>query len=72
MDLHFETALQDTNTCDALPASGDLGIPNARIISPGNAASSLLVERVNRRDIHGMPPLGSNIVDAAGVQLLTD
>jgi hypothetical protein len=42
------------------------------IITPGNAGQSILVERTSRRDSHGMPPLGSTIVDAAGVQLLTD
>jgi len=32
----------------------------------------LLVVRPNRRDVHGMPPLGSNLVDSEGVQLLTE
>jgi hypothetical protein len=26
---------------------------------------------MNRRDSHAMPPLGSNVVDTAGVSLLT-
>ena len=72
MDLRHATPLAGTNTCDVMPTSGMLGIPNARIIVPGNAATSLLVERANRRDIHGMPPLGSTIIDGAGLQLLTD
>jgi uncharacterized repeat protein (TIGR03806 family) len=72
MDLRHATPLQNTNTCDVIPVSGTLGIAGARIISPGNAGASLLVERASRRDSHGMPPLGSTIVDSAGVQLLTD
>jgi uncharacterized repeat protein (TIGR03806 family) len=72
MDLRYATAFGETNTCNAVPLSGMLGIPGARIIAPGDAAQSVLVNRANRRDIHGMPPLGSTIVDAAGVQLLTD
>jgi len=72
MDLRHATAFAATNTCDVMPTSGMVGIPNGRIVTPGNAATSLLVERTTRRDIHGMPPLGSNVVDSAGVQLLTD
>ena len=43
-----------------------------RIIAPGDAGRSVLVARTNRRDATGMPPLGSTVVDAEGVTLLTD
>ena len=72
MDLRFSTALVDTNTCNVIPVSGFLGDPSRRLVSPGNGSNSMLVVRANRRDSHGMPPLGSAIVDAQGVQLLTD
>lgn len=72
MDLRYTTALNQTNTCDALPQSGDLGLgANARLIAPGNAMNSIIVNRTNRRDANAMPPVGSNQVDAAGVELLT-
>ena len=64
--------LADTNACDVDPLSGRLGIPNGRLIAPGDSARSLLVERMQRRDIHGMPPLGSSVVDAAGVTLISN
>ncbi len=70
MDLRFSTALAATNTCNAVPASGDLGIAGARIVMPGNAGQSVLSARINRRDAHGMPPVGSNLVDSAGVTLI--
>ena len=35
--------------------------PDASLIGPGNTARCLIIERANRRDIHGMPPLGSNL-----------
>jgi uncharacterized repeat protein (TIGR03806 family) len=71
MDLRYATLLSSTNACGAQPQSGDLGIgASARIIAPGSAANSVLVARSNRRDANGMPPLASNIVDAAGVALL--
>jgi len=72
IDLRYATPLAQTNTCGVEPLQGDLGIANARIIAPGDAVRSLLVVRTNRRDVHGMPPLGSNLVDTAGVQLLTE
>jgi hypothetical protein len=59
------------NACDVQPQAGDLGIVNARIIAPGDAARSVLVDRMPRRDSFGMPPVGSDIVDADGVALLT-
>lgn len=72
IDLRYTTALADTNTCDAAPQAGDLGIVMPRIIAPGDASRSVLVARTNRRDTVGMPPLGSMIVDAAGVDLLAN
>jgi hypothetical protein len=72
MNLQWHIPLQNTGTCDVIPTSGSLGIPNARIVAPGDAMSSVLIERASRRDSHGMPPLGSNIVDSEGVLLLVD
>ena len=72
MDLRYATALNMTNACNVSPSAGDLGIGvNARLIAPGSAANSIVVNRANRRDSNGMPPLGSNQVDTAGVTLLT-
>jgi mono/diheme cytochrome c family protein len=71
MDLRYTTPLATTNICDVTPQSGSLGIANARLIAPGDAARSIVIARMNRRDAQGMPPLGSNQVDATGVSLLT-
>jgi mono/diheme cytochrome c family protein len=72
IDLRYSTALADTNACDVVPDAGGVGMVMPRIIAPGDASRSVLVERVNRRDINGMPPLGSTIPDADGVALLAD
>ena len=72
MDLRYNTALANTNACAATPLQGDLGIAGAELINPGSAATSLVVERMQRRDIHAMPPLGSNVVDADGGTLVSD
>jgi uncharacterized repeat protein (TIGR03806 family) len=71
MDLRYTIALSATSACNATPQAGDLGLANARLIAPGDASRSVLIARVSRRDAHGMPPLGSNQVDTAGVSLLT-
>ncbi|MEO7385610.1 MAG: PQQ-dependent sugar dehydrogenase [Gammaproteobacteria bacterium] len=72
MDLRATAALAATNTCNAVPQAGDLGIANARLIAPGDAARSVLLARTNRRDANGMPPVGSGEIDGSGVALLTD
>ena len=71
MDLRYSTTLANTNACDATPLEGDLGIPNARLIAPGNSTASLLVNRMQRRDVHGMPPIGSNVIDTLNVARLS-
>lgn len=70
MDLRYSASLAQTNTCNAAPEAGDLGLPNARIISPGSPGSSVLLERIERRDSVQMPPLASTRVDDEGVQLI--
>lgn len=72
MDLRHDTGLGDTGACDAPPASGDLGIAGARLIAPGDAARSLIVARMDRRDASAMPPLASAVVDVDGVALVSE
>src|SRR5690606_8429333 len=70
LDFRYDTPLVITGACDAPPARGDLGLENARIVAPGDSSRSVLVERMSRRDAHGMPPLGSLLPDAAGTALI--
>jgi len=72
IDLRYTTLLSNTNACDTAPQAGGLGLVNPRIIAPGDALRSVLLERTTLRDSQGMPPLGSTIVDADGVTLLTN
>jgi len=71
LDLRYTTTLAATNTCNVTPTAGSLGITDALLIAPGDAARSVLVSRMSRRDAQGMPPLASTRVDTAGVSLLT-
>ncbi|MEM8547244.1 MAG: PQQ-dependent sugar dehydrogenase [Pseudomonadota bacterium] len=72
LDLRYSTTLASTNGCDVAPSGTSLGIANARLIAPGNAAASMIVARMQRRDVHAMPPIGSNIVDTTGVSVVAD
>jgi len=63
MDLRYPTAFADMNVCDVLPQNGDLGITDARLLSPGEPARSLLLERISRLDNTRMPPSSSNVLD---------
>lgn len=73
MDLRYVTPLGATNACNVAPSAGDLGLgAGARLIAPGSAANSVIVNRMSRRDQHGMPPIASKRSDAAGVALLSE
>jgi hypothetical protein len=73
MDFRYQTDLAFTNACDVEPQHGNLGIGSAaRLIAPGSAANSIVVNRMSRRDVFGMPPLASHFVDTQGAALLTD
>jgi uncharacterized repeat protein (TIGR03806 family) len=73
MDLRYSTPLADTATCDVPASSGsDLGIADARLIEPGDPQRSLVWQRMGRRDVHAMPPVGSLEIDTAGLSLLQD
>jgi len=71
LDLRHNTALAQMNACDVVPSDGDLGLPNARIIAPGAAGSSVLHARMATRNVNAMPPIASNLVDTAGAQLIS-
>ena len=72
MDLRFSVDLVDTGACDMAPQAGDLNIPNALLIAPGDPDRSVLAARMDRRDAVGMPPVGSNLIDSEGVTLVRD
>jgi uncharacterized repeat protein (TIGR03806 family) len=72
LDLRYTTALNQTGACNVAPSAGDLGIANAQIIATGDAARSVLLARMNRRDGTGvqMPPIASALPDTQGAALL--
>jgi uncharacterized repeat protein (TIGR03806 family) len=71
LNLLSTVSLSATNACNVDPTRGTLGLPNAKIIAPGQPGSSVLVARMNTRDPSlQMPPIASHVVDSAGVALM--
>jgi hypothetical protein len=69
MDLRDETPLAAMGVVGAPPLSGDLGIPGAEIVAPGERARSVLYERMRRLDGTHMPP-PSRRIDQAGSEII--
>lgn len=63
LDLRVTTPAPDMEACDVPPMRGDLGVPDAKVVVPGAPDRSILWLRTASRDVHGMPPLASAIVD---------
>ena len=73
MDLRYQTAFANQFLCNQEPDNSDLGLgQDARLLVPGNAELSILVNRINRRDQFQMPPLGTHSIDGTAVTVITD
>lgn len=72
MDLRITTPIGKMGVCEQEPELDTLGITNARLLAAGEPDRSLMVHRASRRDVAGMPPIGSLRVDEAGVLLLRE
>lgn len=71
-DARATVPLFDMNLVNVPPTSGALH-PEDRLIVPGMEERSAIIHRAaNRNGYSRMPPLGSNVTDPAGVQLLID
>ncbi|HEY3495456.1 MAG TPA: hypothetical protein VGK73_12255, partial [Polyangiaceae bacterium] len=72
MDARFDTTFANKGICNANPTLGAFGIPDAKLIKPGDHAASIVWERMRVRTSGAMPPLASTIADAAGAGLLQE
>jgi len=70
--LNIETALKEARLLRAQPTRGDLGLPEARVIAPGDPARSVLLYRMATLGRGHMPYLGGKSVDEPGVLLVRD
>jgi putative heme-binding domain-containing protein len=62
----------ETMMLNEKPVRGDLGLANARVISPGNPHQSVLLARIARSGTGHMPMIGAREVDPYGFRVLWD
>ncbi|MEM9384333.1 MAG: PQQ-dependent sugar dehydrogenase [Pseudomonadota bacterium] len=70
LDLRFEQTVDMIGACDVAPVRGDLAVEDPRLIASGDAARSILRQRMAERGPRQMPPSGQRIADAAGIALV--
>lgn len=71
-DFRFSTPDADMGVCDTVPADGDLGVPGARLLFPGDPSLSIISLRAHAVDMNRMPPIARNVVDIDGTALLDE
>lgn len=70
LDLRY--GAEDTALCEEEPQEGDLGIPGALLLTPGDPSHSLVSLRMGMQGKGRMPPLGTALIDEPGLQLIDD
>ncbi len=72
--MDFDWLLPDNgiHALNQIPQHGDLSLPDARVISPGAPALSVLIPRVTIRGPLQMPPVGTLHPDPAGLATLVE
>lgn len=72
MEMALTTPTQAMRLIGRPAEHSQFDIPDARLIAPGDPDRSVLFQRISRRRTGQMPPLGTNEVDRAAVQLFTE
>ena len=71
-DLRFERTFAEMGICNATPDQGDMGLPDARIVAPGEPGRSVLYDRMRVNDLpRRMPRIGRNVPDEQGLELIS-
>jgi uncharacterized repeat protein (TIGR03806 family) len=73
MQLDFPTDWTKMRLIDAKPVHQTFNLPEARLIAPGAPERSVVLHRIGKRGANSgqMPPLSTDRVDTAGLELLT-
>jgi len=66
-DMRWFVPFSDAGMCNVVPETGDLDVPGARLVVPGDSTRSIVSLRMLATDVTRMPALGTDIVHAAGV-----
>jgi uncharacterized repeat protein (TIGR03806 family) len=74
MQLDYPTEWAKMRLIDTKPVHQTFELPDARLIAPGAPERSVVLHRIGKRgpNTGQMPPLSTNRVDTAGVELLTE
>ncbi len=70
LELDFEKSLKDTGILDVRPKQGDFGLPDARLVAPGDPFRSVLLYRMARFGPGRMPHVGSERPDSRSLYYL--
>ncbi len=70
--LNLDLTLAGTNLIDEPPLRGDFGLPDARLVVPGDPTRSILLNRLLRHGSGHMPVIGARNPDPEGLRLLWD
>ncbi len=71
-DARQTLSLKKSNLVESRPLQGTFGIPDARVVVPGQPQRSLLYFRMAKVGRGHMPHLGSNVIDVDGLRLIRD
>jgi len=72
VDYRFSISGEQRKLVNHRPTRGSFGIPDARLISAGDAAGSVLLYRLSVMGLGHMPHLGSRIPDQRGIRLIQE
>lgn len=67
IDFRYKTPVEAMNLVKHLPNAGDMGLPDAFLVSPGKKESSILWLRLSSSGTMQMPPIGRSILDGEAV-----
>jgi uncharacterized repeat protein (TIGR03806 family) len=66
MDFRYDVPFPEAAMCNEYPFLSDLGVEDARILTPGKPAMSILSLRMHTLTGNRMPKIGSRVVDLQG------
>ncbi len=70
--MSIDLKLADARLIDAKPVQGGLGLPDARIVAPGDPYRSVMLYRMATAGRGHMPYLGGKMIDDRGLLLIRD
>ena len=72
VDYRFSASGEQRKLVNHRPTRGSFGIPDARLISAGDASGSVILYRLSVMGLGHMPHLGSRIPDQRGIRLVQE